>query len=250
MNFLTKHSKAFYYAYGILIAAIILLGVFYASQYADVRVIYSINENGDVFILENTQDSLSNSNYFLFKYFSEGATNGLQAATGFSTNFADYARTVYDFQKLLSKVNDSIIAYGIASLICFALLLVLSNHTRRIYYKSNLIGGVFLPVFVIVFNLILVVKNLNVMGVFNNNSTLFNVVSLLIGDNKAIMSQTGYEGLKANFGCTDLSFILFTVLFIVEIAYSAFMAIYAVLKYKATAEERAEIIKKAVANND
>ena len=41
-----------------------------------------------------------------------------------------------------------------------------------------------------------------------------------------------------------------SLLFIIVIAYSIFMAIYAVLKYKATAEERAEIIKKAVANND
>ena len=44
MNFLTKHSKAFYYAYGILIAVLIIAGLFYASQYCDVRVLYSITK--------------------------------------------------------------------------------------------------------------------------------------------------------------------------------------------------------------
>ena len=174
MNFLTKHSKAFYYAYGLLIAALILLGVFYASQYADIRVAFSLNGEGAVVIASNTQDKLGNSNYLLFKYFSEGATNGLQSATGFTTDFSSYTRVVYDFQVLLSKVNDSIILFGTLSLVCFALLLVLSNHNRRIYYKSNLIGGIILPLLVITFNLVLIIKNLNVMGVFSDNSTLFN----------------------------------------------------------------------------
>lgn len=249
MNFLTKHSKAFYYAYGILIAVLIVAGVFYASQYCDVRVFYALNAAGAVEILPTTADNLNRSNTYVFEYFEKAGENGFSAA-GLGSDFTKYANTVYNFQVQLSKVNDLIVILGFVSLICFALLLVLSNHNRRIYYKSNLYGGIFFPLVVVVLNIILLVQNFNVMGVFNENATLFNVVSLLQGDGKVTNSQTDYATLKDAFTCTSATFVIFMILFIIVIAYSVFMAVYAVLKYKATAEERAEIEKKAVANND
>lgn len=249
MNFLTKHGKAFYYAYGILIGVVIILGVFYASQYYDVRVAYSIVD-GKPDITSDTADNLNIANNYLYSYFSNGNANGLVAATGFSTNFNDYAMTVYDFQKSLSSVNDLIISFGVASLVVFALLLVLSNHNRRIYYKSNLIGGIILPLVVVVLFTVLLVKNFEIMGMFNNNLKLFDIVNVLMGTNRIENSKLNYEGLSALFNLNSLTFVLYTLLFVIVIAYSVFMAIYAFLKYKATAEERAEIEKKAVAHND
>jgi hypothetical protein len=224
---------------------LIIAGLFYASQYYNVRLLYSVS-GGNVEILSGTSDTLNRSNEYVFKYFSEGK------ATGFSTNFDDYKMIVYNFQVQLSKVNDLIIYLGVACLVCFALLLVLSNHNRRIYYKSNLFGGVLLPLVVVVLNVILLAQNFSVMTKFNEgqNFELFNLVSLLQGDSQIVYSQKEYSVLQSNFTCDNLTFILFTVLFVIVIAYSVFMAIYAVLKYKATAEERAEIVKKAVANND
>ncbi len=250
MNFLTKHSKAFYMAYGILIGAAIILGVFYTSQYADIRVLYAYTATGELSILASTQDKINNSNQFLFQYFQNGASNGLQAATGFSTDFSQYAMTVYNFQVLISSVNDLIIVFGVISLVAFAFLLVLSNHNRRIYYKSNLIGGIILPLVVVVLFIILIIRNFQVMSAFEENSTLFNVVSLLQGKTQSTLSQYNYSKLSELFSCNSTSFILYTVLFVVVIVYSCFMSLYALLKYKATAEERAEIEKKAVANND
>ena len=249
MNFLTKHSKAFYYAYGILIGVLIIAGVFYASQYYDIRVMYSFDDNG-LSIISGSADSLNRTNSSLFDYFAQGNSNGLVAATGFSTNFSDYSMKVYNFQNSLSDVNNLIIWFGVASLVCFALLLVLSNHSRRIYYKSNVVGGILLPLVVAVLSIVLVVRNLSVMGDFSENQTLYNVVSLLQSDKSIEYSQKGYNDLVPLFHCNNLTFVLFTVLFIIVIGYSIFMAVYALLKYKATAEERAEIEKKAVANND
>ena len=98
--------------------------------------------------------------------------------------------------------------------------------------------------------MILLVDNLKAMKMFSENETLFNVVSVLQGEQQTTMSQQSYEVISKSFTCNTLSFVLYSVLFVVVIAYSAFMACYAVLKYKATAEERAEIEKKAVAHND
>ena len=250
MNFLTKHSKAFYYAYGILIGALIILGVFYASQYYNIRVLYAFDANGQLSILSTTTDKLNRTNSYLFDYFTNGNSNGLVAATGFSTDFSVYAKTVYDFQVLLSDVNNLIIYMGCGMLVCFALLLVLSNHNRRIYYLSNVIGGVLLPLIVIVLAVVLLVRNMVVIADFELNKTLFNIVNLLQGDSQISFYQQNYSALEAAFNCNTLSLTLFSVLFIVVIAYSAFMAVYAIIKFKATAEERAEIEKKAVANND
>ena len=247
MNFLTKHSKAFYYAYGILIAVLIVAGLFYASQYCDVRVLYSITNDG-VVIEPNTADNLNRTNSYVYDYFA--STQYGFSASGLNSNFATYAMSVYDFQVALSNVNDLIVILGLVSLICFALLLVLSNHSRRIYYKSNLFGGILLPLVVVILNIFLLAKNLEVMGVFEANSVLFNVVALMQGDSKIRNSQTQYAELQSKFACNSSTFIIFTFLFIIVIAYSVFMIVYAFLKYKATAEERAEIEKKAVANND
>ena len=251
MNFLTKNSKAFYYAYGILIAVMIIAGLFYASQYCDVRVFYSL-VGDNVEILPTTADNLNRSNSYVFEYFGKinsGDPYGF-AASGFNADFSQYARTVYDFQVALSSLNTLIVVLGLVSLICFALLLVLSNHSRRIYYVSNLVGGILLPLAVVVCTVILFVQNLNVMGVFNKNQELFNIVSLLQGDSKIGNSQTAYTVLQQNYTCNSLTFVMFMILFIIVIVYSVFMMIYAYLKYKSTAEERAEIVKKAVANND
>jgi hypothetical protein len=252
MKFLTNHSKIIYYIFGIIIAVTLLLGLFYATAYADVHVYYNPGENGAVVFGANAGGPISGSNNSaLYSFFSSTKqTSNAEFVGLYGTSFEPHAQKVFDFQVLLSKTNTNYIIFELVSVICFALLLVLANHSRRVYYKSNLIGGIILPLIVITFNLVLIIKNLNVMGVFSDNSTLFNVVSLLIGDNKAIMSQTNYSSLQGYFTCTSLSFILFTVLFIVVIAYSVFMIIYSILKYKATAEERAEIIKKAVTNND
>ena len=174
----------------------------------------------------------------------------MKAATGFTTNYDNYKMIVYNFQTSLSTLNNMIVLFSVISLIAFALLLVLSNHNRNIYYKSNLIGGIILPLVVVVLFVVLLVYNFSVMKQFDDNATLFNIVAKLMGSNRIDYSDFKYSDLSNLFNINNLTFILFTILFIIVIAYSLFMAVYAYLKYKATSEMRAEVEKKAVANND
>lgn len=249
MNFLTKNSKFFYLTYGILIGLTIILGVVFASQYYDIRVTYT-GSGDSLQIINTTSDSLGYDNFYVFKYFAAGDTNGMKAATGFTTNYDNYKMIVYNFQTSLSTLNNMIVLFSVISLIAFALLLVLSNHNRNIYYKSNLIGGIILPLVVVVLFVVLLVYNFSVMKQFDDNATLFNIVAKLMGSNRIDYSDFKYSDLSNLFNINNLTFILFTILFIIVIAYSLFMAVYAYLKYKATSEMRAEVEKKAVANND
>lgn len=249
MNFLTKNSKFFYLIYGILIGLTIILGVIFASQYYDVRVTFT-GSGETLKIINTTSDSLGYDNFYVFKYFAAGATNGLTSATGFAPDYDNYKMIVYDFQTNLSSLNNMIILFSVFGLIAFALLLVLSNHNRNIYYKSNLIGGILLPLIVVVLFVVLLVKNLSVMKQFDDNVVLFNIVAKLMGTNRIDYSDYNYSELSNFFDINNLTFILFTILFVIVIAYSLFMAVYAYLKYKGTSEMRAEVEKKAVANND
>lgn len=253
MKFLTNHSKIIYYIFGIIIAVTLLLGLFYATAYADVHVYYNPGENGAVIFGANAGGPISGSNNSaLYSFFSSTKqTSNAEFVGLYGTSFEPHAQKVFDFQVLLSKTNTNYIIFELVSVICFALLLVLANHSRRVYYKSNLIGGILLPLVVIVLNIVLLVSNLNVMNTFNQNEELFNMTSVLQNSSTSVYaSQQDYSYIKTQFNVTSLSFTLYTVLFVLVIVVSVFMAVYAILKYKATAKDREEILKKAVQKND
>lgn len=249
MKFLTNHSKFIYLTFGIIIAVALLLGLFYSTAYADVHVYYTYSDG--VQFGKSAQGPITGtSNQYLYDFF---ANQGEDAAfvAKYGTSFEPFAKTVYDFQVKLSSFNTTIITFELIGLVCFALLLILANHSRRVYYKSNLIGGVLLPLVVVVLNVVLLVQNLGVGSAFNENTELFNMVAVLQNDKTNIVaSQQNFAYLKDHFSVTSTSITLYMVLFIVVIVVSLFMAIYAVLKYKATAKDREEILKKAVQKND
>ena len=253
MKFLTNHSKIIYYIFGIIVAVTLLLGLFYATAYADVHVYYNPGPDGTVLFGASAGGPVTGStNNALYSFFSSTKqTSNADFVALYGTSFEPHAQKVFDFQVLLSKTNTNYIIFELVSLICFALLLVLANHSRRVYYKSNLIGGVLLPLIILTLNVVLLVSNLNVMGVFNQNEELFNMTAVLQRSSTSIYaSQQDYSYIKTQFDVTSLSFTLYSVLFILVIIVSVFMAIYAVLKYKATAKDREEILKKAVQKND
>ena len=279
MNFLTKNSKIVYMTYGILIAVVFLAALFFMTNYTHVHVYYTLNESGSLAdFVRDTETSIGFSNKNLFDYFTKYAgvnvvdsTNGTILVNGEawaqanqatqaaflakfpqSANFATvYAPIIYDFQVAMSEFNDLIITFAIVAITCFALLLVFANHSRRIYYKSNLYSGIVLPLIVVVFGIIMIVKNLGLMGVFNDNFDLFNVTAVLQDPNLSSLAyQKDFNYISSLYSCNSTTFIVYTAIFAIIIIYSLFLVVYAVLKYKATAEERAEIIKKAVVEND
>ena len=188
-----------------------------------------------------------------YKYIEETGT-GYNKSYGFKTEVFDNLRK---FRNSLDNYNNLILAYGIVSLLCFAALLILSNHNRKIYYKSNLIGGVVFPLVNIVFSLVLIISAFSLMSNLNNseNVAIYNVISTLnnssvaaknvrVTDTDAANLQS-LQNIAKNFNINSLTFIGYIVFFGLTAAYNVFLIVFAFLKYKDTEKERNETLEKA-----
>lgn len=245
-KFLTKNSKLVYMIFGVLMGLVIISALCYMTQYTHIHVFYVVDGNSITF-LGDTEGPSGKSNQNLVDFFANTAD------TTFNKDFlTEYGQTVIDYQLSMSSFNNLIVAFGIVGLVCFALLLILGNHNRRIYYKSNLYGGIALPLIPAVFSIIMIVKNTLLMGTFNKNKELFNRVSVL-QDPNYIDSDNFYcevDYLKERYTCNDITYIIYNVIFGIVLIYSLFLIVTAVMKYKNTAADRARVLEKAVKNND
>lgn len=213
------------------------------------------------------QDVIDNNESFkeLFKedddgnyvnLYSEEFTNGWITEERFELHQAQFKK-IYDVRKSLDSFNNLILAYGIVSLIVFALLIVLSNHNRHIYYKENLIGGILLPLVNVVFSIILIINGLSLVSNITNpaNNALYNVVSAIqnpvIGYNYvsiALSEETNLSQVQhiiSNFNINSTTLIIYISLFAVSAVFNIFLIIFAVSKYNATAKERKEVLDRA-----
>ncbi len=243
MKFLTNHSKIFYIIFIALVGALLISATVYASNYVHIHVFYDIS-NGTKVVSSDLSNSVGYNNEYLYAFFEDGKL----VANGYSNNFDTYVPVVLEFQDKLNAFNTLFVSLEFACVACIAILFVLANHSRRIYYNSNLVGGILIPLAVIVMNLVLLFQNLSLMGIFNKNYELFNIVAVLQNPKYGYLAdqKSGLDGISQWFNCNSITFIVYMSLFIVVIAYSAFMAIYSILKYKATAEERKNILEKVV----
>ena len=246
-KFLTKNSKLVYMLFGVLIGITIISALCYMTQYTHVHVFFIKEANGGISFMPDTENPFGKSNQNLVDFFFNTED------TTFTKDFiTDYAQIVYNFQVSMSSFNNLIIAFGIVGLVCFAVLLILGNHNRRIYYKSNLYGGVIVPLVPAIFSIVMIVKNTMLMGTFNTNKELFNRVSVL-QDPNYIESENFYckvDYLRERYTCDDRTYIIYNVIFGIVLIYSLFLIVTAVMKYKNTAADRANVLEKAVKNND
>lgn len=248
-KFLTNKSKIFFLAFAIIAGALLISAIFYATQYANIHVYFTATNDGNV-ISMGALNEIGLEQTYLYNFF-EKTTDKT-----FSNDFTLYQDTVYKFQRTLSSTNDFIVTAGLVSLICAAGLFVLSNHSRKIYYKSNLIGGILLPLVVVVMNIILIVKHTNLISMFNegDNYELFNRVSLLqtTGQTQITASQM-YDNicwLQERYTCDNTTFIIYIVISIFVIVYALFMIFLSVYRYKESTERRNQVLERAVSNND
>lgn len=168
-----------------------------------------------------------------------------------------YFKQLDDFRSSLDSFNELILVYGIISLIVFAALLVISNHSRRIYYKANLVGGIVLPLVNVVFSVILIIQALSIMSSLSDptNSALFNIVSALqnpvIGSNNVGIAASEETNLAQinniinAFNINSTTVVLYVVFFALTAIFNIFLIVVAVMKYNATAKERNEVLEKA-----
>lgn len=239
-KFIANHSKIFFIIFLVLGFLILISALFYATEYTNVHIFYQI-VNGKVdFSKDYGNDTIKSfTNQFLY--------NGFDKAHTPMTN--EMAMTIYDFQKALASVNSFIVISSIIIMLCAGALFLFSNHNRRVYYMSNLIVGIVAPSISIILCIVMMVRNFLLMGQFNANYQLFNRTAVLQNMYKQVTASQSDSMLEDLYECSNTTFIIFTVIFIIMLAYSAFMIVYSVLKYKNTTERRKEIIERAVQQN-
>lgn len=260
-------NKWIFFAYGLLFGLILIFGLYFMTMYANTHVMYTISDaDGTISILKTSSQSVGGTpveNSEIFKYFEELPNkqawwSSIFGSTG-STNALTLARKVYQFQINASSFNDLIIIYAVVGLLAFGLLLVLGNHQRKVYYISNLAGGIAIPVFMIISSVFMIIKTIVLMADFNKNLELYWVtnyaanqdIANITKDSLLINMGSSKKEFLSNMGTFNNSvFILGIVLFTIVILYSLWLIATALIKYKATAEKRAEVIKRAVLNND
>ena len=278
---LSKNAKFIYLVCGILSFLTLLLGLVFMTQYRYIRVNYLIDSNGQVEILETDQLNGKDQSAlysFINRLGNNNKSNGRNSYVGleayenhpelqeFKQKYIVEAEDgtyvlkdeilmqVYNYRNKLDNYNNLIILFSAVSIVMFALTFVLSNHSRRIYYKSNLIGGIVLPGVIVLLNLILIIMSIGLISELSSNYTLYNLVSVLQNPANALYSRpakttetlnTYLQTILNSYDCNATTFVLYDLLFGFGIAYNAFLIAFAVLKYKNTAERRKEVIERS-----
>ncbi len=270
-DFLSKKAKLIYLLCGVLSLLTLILGVAFMSQYRNIRVNYTIVKNqvtGQERIVIGPTETMNGGNQMaVFEFFTRLGTGQLDELDAYKAHpelkelkekymsgaeLTDESKMlVYNYKNKLDNYNNMIILFSVLSLVSFALMMVFSNQSRKIYYKSNLISGIVLPGIIIVLNLILIIMSFGLMSELSANYTYFNIVSVLQNPvnaklaDAAITVETNNKNINQIFelfNCNSLTFVLYDLLFALSLLYSAFLIAFAVLKYKWTAERRAEVI--------
>ena len=295
MKRLLNKSKILYYILGLISGLLILSSLFFMTQYRYVRVNYSLSTDGQVEFLEsNSVNGTDQSKLYTFiddlgnrRYEENGSTNAQAAIDGNSTfskvlekdgdNYKYLSYEVYDngwvqinkyqykteifqmirdFRVKADNVNNMILIFGIISLVTFAVLLILSNHNRNIYYKENLIGGILLPLINVVLMLVLIINTLSLVSDISDpvKNAFYNIFSVSqnssVGENIGVAVTDATNTLQinniiSNFNVTPLTAIAYVIVFALFAAYNIFLMVFAVLKYNATAKERNDVLERA-----
>lgn len=247
-SFMEKHAKLIYFAYGVLLFAVLISALFFMTQYRYIRVNFTEDWKGisfgkDVALDDGTQQQA------LYRFFArpDVAAGAIPGIANYKGTFNTFAETVFNFKRALDAFNDLIVTFSLIGILCFAGLLIAANHSRKVYYKSNLILGIALPTIVIVFAIVMIVQEIGLIGEFQENETLFNVVSVLQNPVNEKYSKVGVDvaEVTSRFDCDLTTFIVYICIFAVVIIYSVFLIIYAWLRYSNCAEKRKSILEKA-----
>jgi len=261
-EFLKNKAKLIVLAYGVLLLAALIFGIFYMTQYAHIHIAYSLQGGKASYSDDLTIGSFA-TNMDLFQYFNDSTDSTSPLLAGITKTAktvvdAGYADIIYKFQTSMSSFNTLILVFMLLSIVCFAVMLIFSNQSRKVYYKDNLYVGILMPFLVIVFNFILMIMNFGLMGDFNANSNLYKTTSFLMNPNidpvlkQKAFNQGGFNDviLPNTQDVNAITYIIATLVFIIVIVVSVLMMVYTVYRYKECAKRRNDIIERAANNND
>ncbi len=252
MKLISTKSKLIIMIFGLVAAVSLLITMVFMTQYSNVHVIYQILEDGTVEIGSGTQFVTGDyklDNQYLYRYL-----NSTTKPTSPVTEDFETAKTIiYDFQMSMNSFNNFILATFVVCICMFALLLIFANHSRRVYYTSNLVVGIGAPVVSIIMALIGMIWNIILLGTFNSHADLFKVTSIMEDfniDSKtklAMRTTMSYEDMINDYASNvnSLTLVLTIIYFVILLVAACFVIVNTVLKYKATKQAREEIIARA-----
>lgn len=258
----SKYNKIVFFAFGLIFAFFVIFSLYFMTRYAYIIVYYTVDSNKNRVYSEDA-GIMSYSNSFLFTRLWNGVftkTGDVYTAKegwGISKTFVDrdqFVKFIVDYRDQLNSFNTALLWYGIVGLILFAVMLIVGNHSRNVYYITNIIFGIICPLAMTIFGIILLVKDLNLLSQFNENSEFWRAVS--IAQNKGNDSasqltyrkyiQTGDVNSYMAGDTTNSTTLVTTMIFIIiSIGYSVFTLIHSVRKYLATKAHRKEILERA-----
>lgn len=257
-NFFKNKAKLFLIIYLILIGATIIFGLAFMTSYANIHVVYKLDNGvfdgfgeGQGVIITST----GVSNIYAIRYFNNAQVTSDNLIIHSRQFLDEYAYTVYDFEQALNSFNTYFLIAGLVSLASIAVLFITANSSRRIYYKSNLIAGMIVPLIVSILMLVAMIQLFGLIATFSANQDLFIATSALMNpimkseildelyDDWELVKQYGSDANVA-------TLVVALIVSIVVIAYSFFVAIFSIRKYKKDEKERNEIIERAATAND
>jgi hypothetical protein len=260
----SKFNKIIYFAFGLIMAFFVLFSLYFMTRYAYIIVFYTVENGKHVYNPGSNGGGGSYKNQTLFRFFNRvfvANSEGQYAAKdgwGIDRLFADrddFLNFIVDFRNELNSFNTALLWFGIVGLIMFAIMLIAGNHNRNVYYISNLIVGVLCSLTMIIFGFILLIKNIQLIGRFNDDAKLWQAVSIAQqkGNDSAqtiyidaYITENKPEEYYAGENNVNSTTLITTMIFmIISIGYSVFTLIHTIRKYLATKAHRKEILERA-----
>lgn len=258
----SKYNKIVFFAFGLIFAFFVLFSLYFMTRYAYIIVYYTVGADGTKsYDIESAAGNYKNN--FLFGQFwtrvFQNTGSSFAAKDGWNIDLTfenrdEFVKFIVDYRDKLNGFNTALLWYGIIGLIMFAVMLIVGNQSRNVYYISNIIAGIICTLTMIIFGIILLAKNISLLGEFSDNESFWKAVS--IAQNKGNDSETSliYRKYLVNQDTesyfkgddTNSTTLVVTMIFIIiSIGYSIFTMIHTIRKYFATKAHRKEVLERA-----
>lgn len=265
----SKYNKIVFFAFGIIFGFFVLFSLYFMTRYAYIIVFYTSEDGKITYDAGSMVANEAYKNNFLFNRFwtlvfvNNDGVYSAKEGWNISRTFVDrddFVKFIVDYRNQLNSFNTGLLWFGIVGLIMFAVMLIMGNHSRNVYYMSNLIAGIVCSLAMAIFGLILIIKDLQLLSKFNEDANFWKAVSVAQnkGNDSEVMSKYwGYLKTSASKPNQDIdayyagdetnttTFITTLIFLILCVGYSLFTMIHTIRKYIATKAHRNEVLERA-----
>jgi len=249
-----KKIKFFFLGFLILIFVSLFVSIYFMTPYANVHVYFTVEgyNAGTTFVVGDS----TFSNEALYNFIK--STRVIDRP-----DFEITADMIYNFQMAASNYNNVLLIGFVVALVVYGLLILFANNSRRIFYKSNAVGGIIIPLILVGYSIYSLSLGFSLLGDFTKNQNAYKAASVMMSQTIAsrtknsINNGSTYRGhqytwqdvLNNSGEVNSLAIILTIVIQLLLVAYAVAIMIFSVMKYKRTAEERKAIIERAANTN-